>query len=220
MYLITGTLILAIFSGYSNTGNYCMSFVQQVTKSLAVFVNDAIGERLYPPVDGELLLPFDRDGSVECGNWRAGSLDYPYYGAPREGNRNHGAIDIYTSGATATDGGGMVVRAIKSGTVISTIEFFYQRSSTGEITKAVLIDHGDFVACYCEIRGAPNILGSPLTIASGDTVQGGEIIGYISGTKQLHLELYQPGTTSRTNWYGVEPPDCLVDPTEFVQALY
>ncbi len=220
MHLITGTIILMLFPGSSKTGDLCLDLVHRVTEGIVILINDFAEEKLYCPVDGQLLLPFDRDGSIECGNWRTGSLDYPYYGAPREGNRYHGAIDIYTSGATASDGGGMVVRAIISGTVVSTIDFFYQRLSTGEITKAILIDHGDFVACYCEIRGEPNVLGSPLTLSSGDSVQGGDIIGYVSGTKQLHFELYQPGTSSRTSWYGVEPPDCLVDPTEFIYTFY
>jgi murein DD-endopeptidase MepM/ murein hydrolase activator NlpD len=177
-------------------------------------------EKLYPPVDGELMLPFDSIGSVQCGHWCTGSTDYPYYGAPREGNRFHGAVDIYTTGATATDGGGMTVRAIKSGTVIYVIEHFYQRSSTGEVTKAILIDHGSFVACYCEIRGEPNVLGSSLSYTAGATVNGGEIIGYVSGTKQLHFELYTRGTTRRANWYGLEPPESLLDPTLFVNLLY
>lgn len=177
-------------------------------------------EPRYPPVDGSLVYPFTRDGSIACGHWESGSLDYPYYGAPREGSRLHGAIDIYTTGATATDGGGMTVRAIKDGTVLEVIDNFYQRSATGERTKALLIDHGDFVACYCEIRGQPNELGTPLSLAAGDHVEGGRVIGYISGTKQLHFEMYAPGTTSRTNWYGATPPACLMDPTDFVLSLY
>jgi murein DD-endopeptidase MepM/ murein hydrolase activator NlpD len=179
-----------------------------------------IEEIQYAPVDGVLLYPFTREESVTCGHWGEGSLDYPYFGARREGDRLHGGIDLYTSGATADDGGGMVVRAIRSGRVLAVIENFYQRSSTGEMTQAILVDHGDFVACYGEIRGDPDDFGAPLRYAPGDSVSGGDTLGFVSGTGQLHFEMYSPGSVRRTRWYGPDRPEALLDPTEFIMAFY
>ena len=175
---------------------------------------------IFAPVDGSLVRPFTEEEAINCGFWRQGSMDYPYFGAPREGDRIHGGIDIYTTGGHASDGGGMVVRAIRNGTVLQVIHHFYQRSSTGEITQAVLIDHGYFVACYCEIRGNPVELGSSLILSEGESVDAGEVIGYVSGTKQLHFELYLPGTQQRSSWYGSRRPDGLLDPTEFILKMY
>lgn len=173
---------------------------------------------LRPPMDGKPVLPFTKSESIGCGHWPSGSLDYPYFGAAREGTRLHGAIDIYPPGATADDGGGQPVFAVKDGTVISVIDNFYTRAN-GERTKALLIDHGDFVACYCEIRGQPNAKGSALLFGAGNAVSKGQVLGYISGTKQLHFEMYKANTRDRFNWYGEQPAN-LLDPTELMLDLY
>ena len=176
------------------------------------------GNSLRPPTDGEPIHPFTRDESTGCGHWPSGSLDYPYFGAAREGTRLHGAIDIYPPGATAEDGGGQPVYAVKDGAVIRVIDNFYTRAN-GERTKALLIDHGDFVACYSEIRGQPNVKGSALAFGVGNTVAKGQVLGYISGTKQLHFEMYSANTPDRFNWYGEQPAN-LLDPTELMLDLY
>ncbi|MBN2167665.1 MAG: M23 family metallopeptidase [Actinobacteria bacterium] len=156
------------------------------------------------PTERTPICPFTRDESIACGHWPAGSLDYPYFGAPRSNGRIHAGVDIYPAA-----GVGAPVYAIKGGTVIRS-EPFYTRY-TGEVTYAVLVDHGDFVANYGEVQ--------PPSLKAGDTVQCGQLIGYISGTQQLHLEIYTPGTTNWHSWYGPQPAD-LIDPTGLMLDLY
>ncbi|MBN1288557.1 MAG: M23 family metallopeptidase, partial [Actinobacteria bacterium] len=156
------------------------------------------------PTEGTPIYPFTRDESIACGHWPAGSLDYPYFGAPRSNGRLHAGIDIYPEA-----GAGAPVYAIRNGTVIRA-EPFYTRY-TGEVTYGLLIDHGDFVVNYGEIQ--------PPSLTAGNTVQRGQLIGFISGTKQLHLEMYTPGTTNWAPWYGAQPVN-LLDPTGMVLDLY
>jgi hypothetical protein len=162
--------------------------------------------RLCAPVEGPLLYPFTRDESIACGRWPPGSTDYPFFGAPREGTRLHAGIDIYPAA-----GAGAPVRALKAGTVVKT-GLFYTRY-TGEQTFAVLVDHGDFVANYGEL--------SPLDgwVQPGATVSRGQVIGLVSGTLQLHFEMYARGTTSWLQWYGPQPAN-LIDPTDTILLLY
>ena len=148
------------------------------------------------PLDGTPLYPFTRDASVACGHWPPGSTDYPYFGAPRNGTRLHAGVDIYPSA-----GAGSPVYAIADGTIIR-IEPFYTRAN-GEVTYAMLIDHGDYVANYGEVQ--------PPALKPGDRVSKGVVIGRVSGTVQLHFELYSPGTTNWVWWYGAKPAN-LLDP--------
>jgi murein DD-endopeptidase MepM/ murein hydrolase activator NlpD len=167
---------------------------------------EGTNRRLCAPVEGLPLYPFTRDGSVACGHWPTGSLDYPYFGAPREGTRLHAGIDIYPP-----SGAGAPVRALRAGTVVKT-GLFYTRY-TGERTFAVLVDHGDFVANYAELW--------PLDgwVQPGAAVSRGQVIGFVSGTEQLHFEMYAPGTTSWLWWYGPQPSN-LIDPTDMILRLY
>ena len=167
---------------------------------------EGTNRRLLAPVEGPPKYPLTREGSVACGHWSAGSLDYPYFGAPREGARLHAGIDIYPPA-----GEGTPVKAMKDGTVIRT-GLFYTRS-TGEQTFAVLVDHGDFVANYAELQ--------PLAewVRPGAEVSRGQVFGYVSGTVQLHFEMYTPGTTSWLSWYAPQPAN-LLDPTDTMLGLY
>lgn len=45
-----------------------------------------ITQEIAPPFDGVLKYPFTKRDSLRCGHWRAGSQDYPYFGAPRGRN--------------------------------------------------------------------------------------------------------------------------------------
>ena len=157
-----------------------------------------------PPMDGDPIYPFTREESIACGHWPPGSLDYPYFGAPRSNSRIHAGIDVYPPA-----GEGAAVRAIKDGTVIK-VGLFYTRY-TGEKTYAVLVDHGDFVANYAEVR--------PPALVAGSTLEMGDLVGYISGTRQLHFEMYTPGTTDWLPWYGEQPAN-LLDPTQMMLELY
>ncbi|MHB8896677.1 MAG: peptidoglycan DD-metalloendopeptidase family protein [Candidatus Geothermincolia bacterium] len=167
---------------------------------------DSADRMLRAPVDGPPLYPFTPDESIACGHWPAGSTDYPYFGAPRNGTRLHAGIDIYPAA-----GEGAPVMALKAGTVIKT-GLFYTRY-TGEETFAVLVDHGDFVANYAEVRPPGD------WVQPGAPVAPGQVLGYVSGTAQLHFEMYTPGTTSWLSWYGPQPSN-LLDPTATILPLY
>lgn len=161
---------------------------------------------LSAPLEGAPLYPFTKDASIACGHWEAGSQDYPYFGAPRNGGaRSHAGVDIYPPG-----GEGAPVHAVKDGTVVK-IAPFYTRAN-GEVTYGVLVDHGDFVVNYAEVREP--------SLSVGQRVARNQVIGAVSGTVQLHLEQYTPGTTTWTSgWYG-ERPSNLLDPTGAMQALF
>lgn len=166
------------------------------------------GETAYgvmcPPTEGAPIYPFTEAEAIACGKWATEPMDYPYFGAPRESGRTHAGVDIYPAA-----GEGAPLRAMKDGTVLK-VEIFFVRY-TGEQTYAVLIDHGDLVANYAELR--------PPALRPGDTVSGGELIGYLSGTEQLHFEMYSPGTRSWAPWYGEKPAN-LIDPTGTMLELY
>ena len=151
---------------------------------------------LVAPMDSKPLYPYTKAESMACGHWGAGSTDYPYFGAPRENSRLHAGVDVYPA-----TGVGTPVKAIKDGKVIK-VGLFYTRAD-GEKTYGVLVDHGGFVANYAELHPS---------VSAGDTVKQGAVIGTVSGTKQLHFELYTAGTTNWINWYGAQPAN-LVDPT-------
>lgn len=158
------------------------------------------------PLEGGPLYPITKDGSIACGHWEEGSQDYPYFGAPRNGGaRSHAGVDIYPPG-----GNGAPVHAIKDGTVVK-IAPFYTRAS-GEVTYGLLVDHGDFVVNYAEVREP--------SLGVGDRVGRNQVIGQVSGTVQLHLEQYAAGTTTWTSgWYG-ERPSNLLDPTGLMHQLF
>jgi len=156
------------------------------------------------PVDGPPRYPFTRDASMACGQWKRNSRDYPYFGAPRDPKpRRHAGVDLYPP-----QGEGAPVKAMKAGQVIK-VASFYTRAN-GEKTYGVLIDHLDFTANYAELK-KPGM-------KAGQTVASGEIIGQVSGTRQLHLELYEAGTRDWSRWYG-EKPAKLLDPTRAMTEL-
>jgi murein DD-endopeptidase MepM/ murein hydrolase activator NlpD len=158
-----------------------------------------------PPLDGALKYPFTRNDAENCGRWRAGSQNYPYFGAPRDRNRmKHAGIDLYP-----VKGRGAPVRAMRDGKVIKVAPFYKRRN--GRKTYAILIDHGEFAANYAELKRP--------ALTAGATVKRGQIIGFVSGTKQLHFELYAPGTMDWSSWRDEKPPD-LIDPTDMMTEVY
>lgn len=156
------------------------------------------------PTNESLKYPFTKNASLRCRRWKANSQDYPYFGAPRNRNsRKHAGIDIYPAG-----GEGTPVKAMKDGQVIKVAPFFTR--SNGEKTYSVLIDHGDFVTNYAELKKPP--------IRVGQRIGQGDSIGSISGTGQLHLELYEAGTSDSVRWCG-ERPRHLLDPTSVMMGV-
>jgi murein DD-endopeptidase MepM/ murein hydrolase activator NlpD len=189
--------------------SYNVSAVVEASAPIACersMYGEGTNRRPCAPVAGPPLYPLTKDESIACGHWSAGSTDFPYFGAPRNGTRLHAGVDIYPPG-----GEGTPVRAVKAGTVVTT-GTFYTRAN-GEQTYAILVDHGDFVANYGEVR-------QPAAwVAPGAAVQRGQVIGYVSGTVQLHFEMYAAGTASWLQWYGPQPSN-LMDPTSYLLKLY
>jgi murein DD-endopeptidase MepM/ murein hydrolase activator NlpD len=165
---------------------------------------EEIGD-IEPPFDSALKYPFTKRDSQECRRWRSGSQDYPYFGAPRDGNaRRHTGIDLYP-----VKGAGIPIKAIREGRVVR-IAPFYQRRN-GEMTYAVLIDHKEYVANYAELRKP--------TLSVGAVIKKKQTLGFLSGTKQLHFELYSPGTEHWLSWHGTMPPS-LIDPTDMMMRIF
>ena len=158
-----------------------------------------------PPFDGALKYPFTKRDSQECGRWGSGSQDYPYFGASRDGNtRRHAGIDLYP-----VKGAGTPIKAIQDGRVIRIAPFYKRRN--GEVTYAVLVDHGEYVANYAELRRP--------TLSAGAIVRKKQTLGFLSGTKQLHFELYSPGTEQWLSWNEIMPPN-LIDPTDMMMRAF
>jgi len=162
-------------------------------------------QAIAPPFDGTLKYPFTKHDSQKCGRWRSGSQDYPYFGAPRGGNtRSHAGVDLYP-----IKGAGTPIKAIRDGRVIKSAPFYKRRD--GEVTYALLIDHKEFVANYAELKKP--------TLVAGAIVKQNQTIGFVSGTKQLHFELYAPETENWLSWYGKMPPN-LIDPTDMMTKIF
>jgi murein DD-endopeptidase MepM/ murein hydrolase activator NlpD len=163
-----------------------------------------IGE-IASPFDSALKYPFTKRDSRKSGHWRSKSEDYPYFGAPRDGNsRRHAGIDLYP-----VTGAGTPIKALQDGTVIR-IAQYYKRHN-GEMTYALLIDHKEYVANYAELIKP--------TLMTGAVVMKEQIIGFLSGTEQLHFGLYKPGTTKWLKWYG-KIPQRLLDPTDMMTKVF
>jgi murein DD-endopeptidase MepM/ murein hydrolase activator NlpD len=162
-------------------------------------------EEIAPPFDSTLKYLFTKRDPLKSGRWRSGFQYYPYFGAPRDGNaRRHAGVDLYP-----VKGAGTPIKAIQDGKVIRIAPFYKRRN--GEITYALLIDHKEYVANYAELRKP--------TLVTGAVVKKKQTIGFLSGTKQLHFELYTPGTGSWMSWYGKMPPN-LIDPTDMMTRVF
>ena len=160
---------------------------------------------LVAPLEGSPKYPFTKNESINHGRWKKNSQDYPYFGAPRgHGVRYHAGVDVYPEGGT-----GSAVKALADGIVIK-IAPFYTRAN-GEVTYGVLVDHGGFVANYAELDKPEFEVSS--------AIKQGQVIGRVSGTKQLHFELYRKGTKDWLRWYE-KKPDELIDPTEILLKLF
>ena len=177
-----------------------------VLVSLSDATEVPVVDGLLAPMDGRLKYPFVKEASINCGHWSRKSQDYPYFGAPRNHNkRSHAGIDIYPAGGVGTQ-----VKAIKAGSVVKIAPFYIRHN--GEVTYGVLVDHGDFTANYAELD-RPDV-----TVSS--RLEKGQVIARVSGTGQLHFELYVSGTTDWTKgWYG-KRPDNLLDPTGMMLKLF
>lgn len=162
------------------------------------------GEPL-PPLAGNLARPFTGKEAIASRFWKNASRDLPHFGAARNPpGRQHAGVDLYPE-----KGAGAPVYAMLDGIVLKVATFYTRRN--GERTFGVLVDHGSFVINYGEIR--------PVRKA-GEKVCQGDLLGNVSGTAQLHLEMYSAGTKNWIGgWYGARPQS-LLDPTEMMLKLF
>jgi len=134
------------------------------------------------------------------------------FGAPRPVSRlenplrHHVGVDLYAQR-------GDRVLAIADGRIAAFFPFLTAR--TGELTWALMINHGDRTVLYGEVRA------DALNMRQiGDAVRAGEEIARVSDTAQLHVETYAAGATRNARWpHGTPQPADVTDPTVFVSEL-
>lgn len=122
--------------------------------------------------------------------------------------RRHVGVDL-----TAAEGDTVV--AMEDGRIVNFYPFLARAASLGgEKTYAILIQHKDYVALYGEVR-ANSLAARGLKV--GDRVAGGQPIGVVSGTAQLHTETYASGVTRNIKWaVGAAPPREMRNPTQLL----
>lgn len=122
--------------------------------------------------------------------------------------RRHVGVDLFAAP-------GDTVIAVEDGRILGFYPFL--RAATGEMSYALLVDHGSYVANYGEVR-ASSLTAHGLAI--GDRISAGQPIATISDTAQLHFETYDAGTQHSSSWrHGAPQPPGVRDPTAFLTAL-
>lgn len=122
--------------------------------------------------------------------------------------RHHAGVDLFANPGDA-------VIAVEDGTIIGFYPFL--RARTGEMSFAILVAHGGYVANYGEVR--ENSLATR-GLDIGSHVRAGQEIASVSDTSMLHFETYQPGTRRNYSWrYHEQRPAAVIDPTPRLQAL-
>jgi murein DD-endopeptidase MepM/ murein hydrolase activator NlpD len=125
------------------------------------------------------------------------------------GKRYHVGIDLFCSD-------GEEVVACAEGKVVAFYKFYL--TSTGEQSYALLVDHGDMVINYGEVKADSS---SRYGWTVGSKVTAGQKIARVSSTNMVHFETYRSGTMANSRWMKNEPhpPPSLRDPTEFLVKL-
>jgi murein DD-endopeptidase MepM/ murein hydrolase activator NlpD len=128
------------------------------------------------------------------------------FGAQRDGgSRRHAGCDLIAPEGTE-------ILAVETGTVVRGPYPFYHG------TYAIEVQHGPFVARYCEIRGAADGVGV------GTTVGAGQVIAYVGRMyrdSMLHFELYdgtRSGQLTQRNNAPYQRRADLKDPTGFLDG--
>jgi murein DD-endopeptidase MepM/ murein hydrolase activator NlpD len=183
---------------------FCFTLSVGMSAAFAAEQSVISAAKLVAPFEGGLKYPFTQNESMDCGRWGKSSQDYPYFGASRDRNtRRHAGVDLYPRG-----GAGTTVKAVADGVVLK-ISPFYRRAN-GEVTWGILVDHHDFVVNYAELK-KPGVKVSSV-------IRQGQVLGRVSGTRQLHFELYAKGTGEWLRWHDTQP-ESLIDPTEIMLEL-
>ncbi|WP_304186444.1 M23 family metallopeptidase [Phenylobacterium aquaticum] len=122
--------------------------------------------------------------------------------------RRHVGVDL-----TAAEGDTVV--AMEPGKIVAFYPFLARDPADGgEQTWAILVAHRDYVALYGEVRASSL---SDHHLAVGETLAAGQPIATVSGTAQLHTEIYPAGVTRNYKWpVGEAPPPQMRNPTQFL----
>ncbi len=127
------------------------------------------------------------------------------FGARRNDGRLHAACDLIAPRGTE-------IFAVTAGTVTRGPYAFYHG------TEAIEVNHGTFVARYCEIDDAAD------GVSVGSTVEAGQVIAHVGQmyhSSMLHFEMYAGtavgGLTNRRNPPYQRRSD-LLDPTPYLNT--
>lgn len=127
----------------------------------------------------------------------------------RSNGRYHVGVDLFCHE-------GDEVVACAGGRIVNFYPFY--KTNAGEQSYALLVDHGDFVINYGEVKEeSPSKYGWQI----GDDVRAATPIAHVSSTSMLHFETYASGTTTNKRWFSNHdaPPVELRDPTHILLRL-
>lgn len=132
-----------------------------------------------------------------------------HFAANRHAGRYHVGVDLYCHESNE-------VVAITDGKIVN-YYLFYTSKTTGEDTWSIIIDHGDFVVNYGEVKSnSHQIYGWSI----GDKVRSGQKIGTITSLNMLHFETYLPGTKANLRWMKAKSrPNNLLNPTKLLLQI-
>ncbi len=142
------------------------------------------------------------------GGQTIGSPGRRFLASRNGGARFHVAIDLFAHE-------GDTVVACEAGKIVSFYAFY--PSSSGEMTYALLVEHGSFVVNYGEVKkNSPQTYGWKV----GDAVAAGQPIATVSSTAMTHFETYKKGTVHNQKWLVGNPrPPALLNPTSYLLEL-
>lgn len=131
-----------------------------------------------------------------------------FLAARNGGARIHVGLDVY---AERND----EVVACEDGRIVNFYPFY--RTSKGDMSYALFIEHNDFVINYGEVAATSR---KDFGWSIGDHVKSGQPIGTISGTAMLHFETYRLGTKTNIRWLPKQPrPTALLNPTLYLLQM-
>ena len=131
-----------------------------------------------------------------------------FFADRRNGARHHVGLDVFCKD-------GDVVLACADGTIVNYYNFY--RSSRGEMSCALFIEHDGVVINYGEVKqNAPAEFGWKI----GSPVKAGQRIARVSSTDMIHFETYVSGTKQNSRWLaGGAKPSSLRNPTVLLLNL-
>ncbi len=140
------------------------------------------------------------------------------FGANRSnGNRAHAGCDLYANM-------GRAIYAVKAGIVINNTNLEFYKG-----TFSVAIDHGDFIARYCEVQQNTLVKYGAKVAAGQKIARVGHLVNITVPSDMLHFEMYNKSSSGDFTAFGQESRERadgvpfnrrqdLVDPTAYLSA--